>query len=96
MRVVHLVAYFMPEMGYQERYLAELHAEQGHDVHVVTSNRAYPRQRDYRPFGAVYPARRLPSGTTVEGGVRVHRLPALFEANMQVLLRGLIPKIRLL
>jgi hypothetical protein len=48
MLVVHLTNYFMSEFGYQEYYLAKYHSEIGHEVHVICSNRTYPKQREYK------------------------------------------------
>jgi len=42
MRIVHLVGFYSPELGYQESYLAEQHARMGHEVHVIASDRPYP------------------------------------------------------
>jgi glycosyltransferase involved in cell wall biosynthesis len=90
MRIVHVTNYFMPELGYQEYYLAYHQAAAGHDVHVVTSNRRYPAQSDYAVFATLYPERIADAGKTVVDGFTLHRLEAVAESNMQLLLRGLI------
>src|SRR5262245_30556263 len=90
MRVVHVTGYYMPEIGYQEGHLARWHAEFGHEVHVITSNRRYPSKGGYDLFEEVYGERVVAPGTSEDAnGVRVHRLPALCELNTQMLLRGL-------
>ena len=38
MKIVHIAGYFMPELGYQEYYLAKKHRELGHDVYVICSD----------------------------------------------------------
>ena len=42
MKIVHLMGYFVPELGYQEYYLAKKHKEMGHDVYVIASDMLYP------------------------------------------------------
>ena len=93
MRIVHLMNYFMPEFGYQEYYLAKYHAEAGNEVHVICSNRLYPRQREYKVFADVYTERIVTAGTTQMEGFTVHRLFAIFEVRMQLFLKGLFKKL---
>lgn len=42
MRIVHVVDYLMPDMGYQEFLLAQYNELDGHDVYIITSNKYYP------------------------------------------------------
>ena len=42
MKIVHLMGYFVPELGYQEYYLAKKHKQMGHDVYVIASDLLYP------------------------------------------------------
>lgn len=90
MRIVHVTNYYMPELGYQEGYLAMWHARFGHEVHVVTSNRLYPLASGYEIFESVL-GKRIVDPSVVEDthGVRVHRLSAVLERRMQIWLRGL-------
>jgi hypothetical protein len=74
MRIAHIANYFMPEFGYQEHYLAKKHAELGHDVHVITSNRTYPAHEEYQIFSETYPDRIVPSG--IYPGIRVTATPS--------------------
>jgi glycosyltransferase involved in cell wall biosynthesis len=94
MRVVHVTNYFMPRIGYQDHYLAKFQAEAGHDVHVITSDRAYPIQADQAVFGSVFPSRRLPVGIERRDGYTVHRLHGYLERNMQLFLRGVLGELR--
>lgn len=42
MRVLHIVDYLMPNMGYQEFLLPRWNFKQGHEVYILTSNKYYP------------------------------------------------------
>lgn len=94
MRIVHLANYFIPDSGYQEPYLARHQAEAGHEVHVITSNRAYPKHGDYRAFADIFPSRVLPPSSAPHENFMLHRLPATLEMNMQLLLRGVFGKLK--
>ena len=60
-------------MGYQETYLAKEQTGMGHDLLVITANR-YGR----RP-GAILGTREASAGFSEEDGIKVLRLPILFE-----------------
>jgi hypothetical protein len=83
----------MPEFGYQEYYLAKHHAEMGNEVHVICSNRTYPKQREYNVFSDVYKKRIVKPEVFNFEGFTVHRLPGIFEVNMQIILKGLFRKL---
>tara|TARA_B100001057_G_scaffold500965_1_gene619311 strand:- start:9788 stop:10933 length:1146 start_codon:yes stop_codon:yes gene_type:complete len=42
MKIVHVVDYLMPDMGYQEFLLAQYNLLDGHEVFIITSNKYYP------------------------------------------------------
>lgn len=42
MKIVHVIDYFQPRLGYQETFLAKEHPKLGHEVYVVTSDRYNP------------------------------------------------------
>ena len=42
MRIVHVVDYSMPQMGYQEFLLPKYNAAAGHEVIILTSDRYFP------------------------------------------------------
>lgn len=79
MRVVHLIDYFMPQMGYQEFYLAREQQKLGHKVWVVTSDRYYPFPDFENTVGKVLGRRVLGRGVRQERGIKVIRLPVIFE-----------------
>ncbi len=87
MKIVHVIDYFQPKLGYQEFYLARVQTEEGHDVSVVTSDRYAP---------GLYPAaqdilgdRIRGNGTFIEEGIQVWRLPITLEFLGRVWLRNL-------
>ena len=79
MKIVHLVDYFMPQMGYQEFYLAREHKRFGHKVWVVTSDRYYPFVDFDNTAGSILGKRIVGVGQRQERGISVIRLPILFE-----------------
>jgi hypothetical protein len=42
MKIIHVIDYFQPQLGYQETFLAKEQAKQGHEVYVLTSDRYNP------------------------------------------------------
>lgn len=93
MKIIHITNYYMPELGYQEYYLAKYHSGMGHEVHIITSDKAYPKQSDYLVFKDIFPDRQLTTGDFLTEDFTVHRLPSCVEFNMQLFLRGIIIKI---
>lgn len=74
MRIVHLVDYFQPKLGYQETFLAREHAKLGHKVWVVTSDRYYPFSNYMTAFYKLLGKRLVGSGTRIEEGIKTIRL----------------------
>ncbi|MFH0809593.1 MAG: glycosyltransferase, partial [Pseudomonadota bacterium] len=87
MRIVHVIEYFQPRLGYQETFLARAHAQLGHDVRVLTSDRYSPQV--YTQNRAVLGRRVVGTGTFDEEGIRVQRLKTAFELPHAIWLRGL-------
>ena len=94
MKIVHVVNHFIADFGYQEHFLARAMGQMGHEVHVVTSNRAYPNHGVYRALAESFPTRELPVGIERKSSYVVHRLPAVMEANLQLFMKGLPAEIR--
>lgn len=42
MKILHVIGYFQPELGYEEYYLAKKQAQLGHEVFVLTSDKIWP------------------------------------------------------
>lgn len=81
MRIVHLINYFQPTLGYQETHLARQQIGRGHEVTVVCSDRYYPFP-DYD--GSMRPLlgnRIVGEGAFVEEGIPVRRLPVRYEST---------------
>ncbi len=93
MKILHVIDYFQPQMGYQETYLAREQIKAGHDVVVLTSNRYrqifFQGQRQHDTLGQ----RTTPVGFAIENGIPVQRLPVRMEAVSRPWLKGLEAKI---
>ncbi len=87
--IVHIVAYFQPELGYQEHFLAREMATAGHNVHMVTSNRFHPFTNFDQTAGKVLGSRFTEAGTSQRDGYTVHRLPLKWEYHNRVIVSGL-------
>jgi glycosyltransferase involved in cell wall biosynthesis len=94
MKIVHVIEYFQPKMGYQETYLAREHGKLGHDVCVVTSDRYNPIIFEGDATRQVLGDRIVKSGFFQEEGINVWRLKTLFEIPPVIWTRGLEKKIR--
>jgi glycosyltransferase involved in cell wall biosynthesis len=83
MKIVHVIGYFQPELGYEEFYTAREQARMGHDVAVVTSDRIFPFSDEIKTAlkgaGMDSGTRKRPSGVSELEGIEVHRLPKVFE-----------------
>lgn len=90
MRIVHVVDYFQPGIGYQEYYLAVCQAAAGHEVYVVTSDRYKPFTDYAQTVESLLGPRFVGAGVSRLEGVEVHRLPCRFEYRRNAIwLRGL-------
>ena len=89
MRILHIINYFQPKLGYQEYFLAKEHIKMGHDVAVVTSDRYYPFLDFKESYRATLGDRVCGVGHKIEEGIPVYRLPVLFEIRCRVWLLGL-------
>src|SRR5579864_6051912 len=95
MRIVHVANFFMPMLGYQERYLAYHHAKMGHNVSILTSALRHPLG-EYQWLRGVVGERAMSPGIynyEVEK-VQVIRLHAAFEFRHRVWLTGVEKAIR--
>ncbi|UQD53497.1 hypothetical protein C0971_16820 [Bacillus methanolicus] len=73
MRILHVIGYFQPELGYEEYYLAREQVKQGHEVYVVTSDRIWPfKNLDLK-------SRQRNLGRTYIDGIYLIRLKTYFE-----------------
>jgi len=89
MKIVHIINYFQPQLGYQETFLAKEQIRRGHDVSVVTSDRYYPFVNYDNSYRNLLGKRICGSGQSIEEGIPVFRLPSIWEVKYRVWLQGL-------
>lgn len=96
MKIVHVIAYFNSLSRYQEYYLAKEQIRQGHDVHIVTSDRNFPIEDYEVTWKPIYGERIIGTGIYSEDALVIHRLPILFELRSRLILIGLRRKLSFL
>ncbi len=89
MKIVHVADYFMPELGYQDTFLALAELRQGHDVTVITSDRYRPFENYSETVGPLLGPRMVGPRRRLEEGIDVIRLPVSVEVHFRCWLRGL-------
>lgn len=89
MKILHIIDYFQPQLGYQETYLAKSQIEKGYDVQVITSDRYSPILFKGGASEQLLGKRRKGSGRFIEEGIDVVRLDARFEFLGNLWLNGL-------
>ena len=89
MKIVHLIDYFQPALGYQETFLAREQLRLGHEVTVLTSDRYAPFADYDRTSRPVLGERLRTAGASREEGIAVQRLPVRFERSSRCWLKGL-------
>ncbi|MCX6113194.1 MAG: glycosyltransferase family 4 protein [Proteobacteria bacterium] len=88
MKIVHVTNYYMPQLSYHEPYLARECAKLGHNVNVITSNKAYPLGI-YKYLEQLLGKRNLKAGVYTDEDVIVIRLKTLFDVSLRAWLQGL-------
>ena len=86
------MGYFVPELGYQEYYLAKKHKDMGHDVCVIASDLLYPFRNIeamLKEARAKNTSRKRKAGFSIVDGTKVYRLKHFFEYSDFILARGL-------
>ena len=89
MKIAHVISYFQPQLGYQEFYLAKEQQKMGHDVCIITSDRYAPFPNFSKTVGNILGERYVGRGAFTEEGLKVVRLPLLFEIASNNALLGL-------
>jgi len=91
MKIVHLIGYFQPEFGYKEYYIARNQVKLGHQVYVITSDRIYPfpNLSELAKKINISPDRKRKRGLSEVDGIKVYRLPAIFELKGAILIKGI-------
>ena len=93
MKVVHVMNWYIPNMGYQENFLPSEQKKLGYDVEIITSDRI-PSFKEFR--GEIRDDERIiGEGLFEENNVTIHRLPVLLEytGSNQIILKGLKSKL---
>lgn len=90
LKIVHVVDYLMPDMGYQESLLPKWNSRHGHETHIVTSDRYAPIADYDETWGTLLGPRFCGTGIEQFEGVTVHRLSTFIEWRMRPWLTGLI------
>ena len=89
MKIVHLLDYFQPLLGYQETFLAREQLKAGHEVTVVCADRYAPFPNYEETVKSVLGERRQPAGRRLEQGIPVWRLPVRYEGQYRCWLANL-------
>lgn len=79
MKILHVIDYFQPVLGYQETFLAKAQILEGHEVKVLTSDRYAPILFKGQASKAILGDRIVSPGEHAEGGISVIRLRSLLE-----------------
>lgn len=85
------MGYFVPELGYQEYYLAKEHVKMGHDVYVVSSDMFYPFpniENMLKEAGIKETSRQRKAGYSEYEGIKIYRLPHFFEFIDLIFVKG--------
>ncbi|OGF99484.1 hypothetical protein A2Y99_01275 [Candidatus Gottesmanbacteria bacterium RBG_13_37_7] len=99
MKIVHLIDYFQPKIGYQETFLSRGHQKLGYNVSVVTSNYYYPFPDYENTYGKVLGDRKLTPGQKIEEGINIVRLssfeitgtPLIFLSGLENIFKHELP-----
>lgn len=87
MKIVHIMNWYMPNMGYQENFLPSEQKKLGHDVEIITSNIA-------PSFMDTVIDRKYEVGIFEDNGIKIHRLPTIeFKWTYDLIIKGLKEKI---
>ncbi|KAF5050307.1 D-inositol-3-phosphate glycosyltransferase [anaerobic digester metagenome] len=89
MKIVHVIDYFQPKLGYQEPNLAIEQLGMGHSVVVVTSDRYSPSLYEGDAVKQVLGERIRKPGHYIEEGIPTVRLNVLFEHFPAIWVSGL-------
>ena len=94
MNILHVADYVMPELGYQEFILPKWNATQGHEVHIITSDRYTPVPDYENTWQHILGPRHIGESTETIENVLIHRLPVKLEFKRRIWLSGLFMKIK--
>lgn len=93
-KILHIIDYFAPKLGYQETYLAKEQVKLGHEVIVLSSSLHFPFPHYNETVKKLIGERILKAGESIEEGIRVMRLPVKFEFCTRVWMASLVQTIQ--
>ena len=95
MKIVHVMNWYIPDMGYQENFLPAEQQKLGHEVYIITSDRVPFYQGFENNVGRIIKKRIIGTGESKENDVTIYRLPTTFELKNGgiVVFRGLFTKL---
>ena len=93
MKILHVADYVMPTMGYQEFILPKWNSKNGHDVHIITSDRYTPVPDYDTTWKYILGSRYIGVSTQIIDGVTIHRLPVKLEFKRRIWLSKLRAKV---
>lgn len=91
MKIIHIIPYFQPELGYQEYYLAKQHLEMGNEVAIITSEyiAPYPEIINiYKELG-IANGRKIKRHDNIPPNLKIIKLPKIIEYDDFILVREL-------
>jgi len=98
MKIVHLIDYFYPQLGYQETFLSQEHSKLGNDVYVITSD--YYDKLIFKSYKSILKNRYVGSGFFINNAVKIIRLRSflifphiLFLKNLEYQIEKIQPDI---
>ena len=94
MKIVHVIDYFQPQLGYQETFLPREQAKMGHDVYMITSDRYSPLLYQEDAVKSILGKRFKGHGFNIEEGIKTWRLKTLFEIPHEIFILGFEKKIQ--
>jgi len=94
LKIVHIMNWYIPNMGYQENYLPMEQKKLGHDVEIITSDR-FPALKGFKQHvGRIHKNRVVEKGTFTDKDVVIHRLPTIIGYKSKIIiLKGLKKKL---
>jgi glycosyltransferase involved in cell wall biosynthesis len=83
LRILHVIDYFYPQLGYQETFLSMAEMRQGYDVYVLTSN--YVDKTIYEANKGIFSQKKTALGQSIEREIKIIRIPAFHLPFVNVL-----------
>ena len=89
MKILHIVDYLMPQMGYQEFLLPKWNRKQNQDTYIITSNKYYPVPNYDQTWGKFLGNRTRKIGWSKIDGVKILKKKLFFEINSRAWISNL-------